>query len=162
MVAGYDVEADTLGSEYERLSFEEIHAPMCDLLPESAGCILDVGAGSGRDAAWFAGKGHKVVAVEPSTRLREAGKERHPSRDIRWMDDALPALDRVLRSKLTFDLIWLSGVWMRVPRRRTRPGLPQVGLGDDFRRQYDGEPPSGRAGAGDQLQLGNTASIPVS
>ena len=115
VVAGYDVEAGTLGPEYERLSFEDIHAPILDLLPESAGCILDVGAGSGRDAAWFADKGHKVVAVEPSTGLREEGKERHPSHDIRWMDDALPALDKVLRSKLTFDLIWLSGVWMHVP-----------------------------------------------
>ena len=31
------------------------------------------------------------------------------------MDDTLPALDKVLRSKLTFDLVWLSGVWMHVP-----------------------------------------------
>ena len=31
------------------------------------------------------------------------------------MDDALPALDQVLRSKLTFDLVWLSAVWMHVP-----------------------------------------------
>ena len=31
------------------------------------------------------------------------------------MDDSLPALEKVLRSKLTFDLIWLSAVWMHVP-----------------------------------------------
>ena len=63
VVAGYDVAAGTLGPEYECLSFEEIHAPILDLLPESAGCVLD--------AARFAGKGHKVVAVESSTELRE-------------------------------------------------------------------------------------------
>ena len=115
VVAGYDAEASTLVPEYERLPFGEIHAPVLDLVPESAGCVLDVGAGSGRDAAWFAAKGHQVVAVEPSAEMRAAGKERHWSPDIRWMDDALPALDKVLRSKLTFDLVWLSGVWTHVP-----------------------------------------------
>ena len=115
VVASYDVKARLLVPEYESLPFEEIHAPVCDLLPDSAGCILDVGAGSGRDAAWFAARGHKVVAVEPSAGMRDAGKERHHSPDIRWMDDALPALDKVLRSKLAFDLIWLSAVWMHVP-----------------------------------------------
>ena len=114
-MASYDVGARALVPEYERLSFEEIHAPVLDLLPESAGCVLDVGAGSGRDAAWFAAKGHKVVAIEPSVKLRVAGKNRHGSPEIRWMDDALPALHKVLRSKLTFDLIWVSAVWMHVP-----------------------------------------------
>ena len=115
VVASYDVGARTLVPELERLSFDEIHAPVLDLLAESTGCVLDVGAGSGRDAAWFAAKGHRVVAVEPSVELHTAGKERHGSPGIRWMDDALPALDKVLRSKLTFDLIWLSAVWMHVP-----------------------------------------------
>ncbi len=89
---------------------------MLDLHPDTAGCILDVGAGTGRDAAWFAANGHNVVAVEPSARFRAAGKERHRSSDIRWMNDTLPALEKVLRSKLTFDLIWVSAVWMHVPR----------------------------------------------
>ena len=115
VVASYDVGARTLVPEFERLSFEELHVPVLDLLPESAACILDVGAGSGRDAAWFAAQGHRVVAVEPSVELRSAGRVRHTSPDIRWMDDALPALDKVLRSKLTFDLVWLSAVWMHVP-----------------------------------------------
>ena len=116
VVASYDVAARVLAPEYESLSFEEIHAPILDLLPECAGCILDVGAGTGRDAAWFAANGHNVVAVEPSAQFREAGKERHRSPDIRWMDDTLPSLEKVLRSKLTFNLIWVSAVWMHVPR----------------------------------------------
>ena len=115
-MASYDVGAPTLVPEYESLPFEEIHAAVLDLLPDSAGCILDVGAGTGRDAGWFAANGHNVVAVEPSAQLRAAGQERHRSPDIRWMDDALPALEKVLRSKLTFDLVWVSAVWMHVPR----------------------------------------------
>ena len=116
VVASYDVGAPALVLEYESLSFEDIHAAVLDLLPDSAGCILDVGAGTGRDAAWFAANGHNVVAVEPSARFRSAGQERHQSPDIRWMNNTLPALEKVLRSKLTFDLIWFSAVWMHVPR----------------------------------------------
>ena len=116
VVASYDVGAPTLVPEYESLSFEDIHAQVLDLLPDCAGCILDVGAGTGRDAAWFAANGHNVVAVEPSAQFRAAGQERHQSPDIRWMNDTLPALERVLRSKLTFDLVWVSAVWMHVPR----------------------------------------------
>ena len=116
VVGGYDAEAGTLVAEYERFSFEKIHAPVIELVPESAGCVLDVGAGSGRDAAWFAARGHQVVAIEPSVEMRSAAKERHETPDIRWMNDTLPTLDKVLRSKLTFDLIWLSAVWMHVPR----------------------------------------------
>ena len=116
VIASYDVGAPALVPEYESLSFEEIHASVLDLLPESTGCILDVGAGTGRDAAWFAANGHNVVAVEPSAQFRAAGQERHRSPDIRWMNDTLPALERVLRSKLTFDLVWVSAVWMHVPR----------------------------------------------
>ena len=71
--------------------------------------------GTGRDAAWFAANGYSVVAAEPAAEMRRAAKALHSSPDIRWMDDALPAAEKVLRSKLTFDLIWLSAVWMHVP-----------------------------------------------
>ena len=115
VVASYDKLARTLVPDYESLAFETFHEPVLDLLPEAACRILDVGAGTGRDAAWFAARGHTVVAVEPSAEMRAAGRELHSSSDIRWMDDALPALDKVLRSKLTFDLVWLSAMWMHVP-----------------------------------------------
>ena len=115
VIASYDLGARELAPEYERPPFEDVHAPVLDLLPESAACVLDVGAGAGRDAAWFASRGHDVVAVEPSAQMRAAGKARHRSPRIRWIDDRLPALDKVSGSKASFNLIWLSAVWMHVP-----------------------------------------------
>ncbi len=121
VVAEYDVRAHALLPDYERFSFNDVHATVLDLLPDPGAFVLDVGAGSGRDAAWFASNGHRVVAVEPSSEMRVAAGKRHPSRDIRWLDDALPGLEKVLRSKLTFDLVWLSAMWMHVPpTARTR------------------------------------------
>lgn len=130
VTAVYDLAAHRLVPEYERLTFEEVHAPVFDLVPNSGICVLDVGAGSGRDAAWFAAReNHTVFAVEPSGALRAVGRDRHASPNIRWVEDSLPGLDKVLRSKLTFDLIWLSGVWMHIPPgARTRAFRKLVSL----------------------------------
>ena len=122
VIAAYEVAAPRLATEYERQTFEQVHHPVFDLVPKSDICVLDVGAGSGRDAAWFAsGVNNTVIAVEPTRALLNTGKQRHTSTNIQWVDDLLPGLEKVTRSKLVFDLIWLSAVWMHVPpSARTR------------------------------------------
>ena len=81
----YSTNADEFGKRYESVSFETVHAGWLHLLPEKPGIALDVGAGSGRDAAHLAHRGWEVVAVEPATRLREEARARHPSARIRWL-----------------------------------------------------------------------------
>lgn len=100
---------------YEAFGFEDVHRDAIPFLPRVPGLALDVGAGSGRDAAWLAAKGWEVVAVEPAVTLRAEAARLHPEPAIRWLDDRLPALSAVHRLGLGFDLIWLSGVWMHVP-----------------------------------------------
>jgi len=111
----YSEQAETLAEKYESRSFAEIHAGIIDLLPAAAGRILDIGAGSGRDAAWFADHGHEVTAVEPAQRLREVAQSRHSQPGITWLDDRLPGLSKVLQLGRQFNLVWLSAVWMHVP-----------------------------------------------
>ena len=48
---GYEEEAERLLVQYEQLSFEESHQHILDLIPEIPATILDIGAGSGKDAA---------------------------------------------------------------------------------------------------------------
>jgi SAM-dependent methyltransferase len=100
---------------YEAFGFEQIHAGALPFLPARPGLLLDVGAGSGRDAAWFAARGWEVVAVEPAAALRQEAARLHPLPAIRWIDDRLPALAQVHRLGLAFDLIWVSAVWMHMP-----------------------------------------------
>ncbi len=100
---------------YDAFGFEDVHAGAIPFLPDTPGHMLDIGAGSGRDAAWFATRGWHVVAVEPAQNLRHEAARRHPAPEIRWLDDRLPALAAVHRTGLGFDLIWLSGVWMHLP-----------------------------------------------
>lgn len=115
VVAAYDAGGRQFFDDYERLGFDSVHNQVLDLLPDDAGSVLDVGAGSGRDAAWFASKGHDVVAVEPSAWMRKQAMKRHRSSRIRWLDDRLPALEKVLKSKCSFDLVWVSAVWHHLP-----------------------------------------------
>ncbi|MDP3668658.1 MAG: class I SAM-dependent methyltransferase [Telluria sp.] len=117
----YEQNAPALVTQYESLAFEDVHATLLDLLPEPGATVLDVGAGSGRDAAWFASHGYDVVAVEPSEAMRSRGRALHRSSRIHWLSDSLPELAQVRRLGLTFDLILLSAVWMHVaPASRAR------------------------------------------
>lgn len=119
VVAAYDAAAGRLAARCDALPgggpFRGIEA----LLP-TRGLALDVGAGSGRDARWLAERGLDVVAVEPAAGLRAEG-ERRAAHRLRWIDDRLPALDRVHRLAVSFDLVVMSAVWQHVvPADRAR------------------------------------------
>ncbi len=121
-VVGYNAGGSALADRYERLRAEEVHAAFLSILPSGTDRLaLDIGAGSGRDAAWLRRKGFEVVAVEPAKGMREAGMKHHADDAIRWLDDRLPALTATHRLGLAFDVILLSGVFMHVqPDQRPR------------------------------------------
>ncbi|MFF3403121.1 hypothetical protein ACFYW6_32055 [Streptomyces sp. NPDC002659] len=52
--AGYADTADVLAVQYEEVTFDEVHSDVLQLVPVEPGRILDVGAGTGRDAAALA------------------------------------------------------------------------------------------------------------
>tara|TARA_R110002012_G_scaffold57941_11_gene150036 strand:+ start:53326 stop:53928 length:603 start_codon:yes stop_codon:yes gene_type:complete len=91
------------------LSCDEIYAPVADLLPAEPSRFLDLGAATGRDAAWLAGRGHSITAVEPVRELREAGQALHPLAGIEWLDDRLPSLERI-GGEEKFDCVLANGV----------------------------------------------------
>lgn len=93
---------------YDALSPEAIYAPVLDLFPTSPARIADIGAGTGRDAAWLARQGHRVLAVEPVRAFRAAGAALHS--EIEWLDDRLPELAETARLG-PFELVLLCAVW---------------------------------------------------
>ncbi len=113
---------------FEAYGFEDIHKGALPFLPQQPGLMLDVGAGSGRDANWFAHRGWDVIAAEPADALRHQAAKLHTSPRIRWLRDGLPALATVQRLGLAFDLIWLSGVWMHVPPEERPRALRKLAL----------------------------------
>ena len=121
-IAWYDANAELASDRYESVTFERIHGWLADLLPKPPAAILDVGAGSGRDAAHLSTLGYDVVAVEPSARMRELARARHDDPKINWRDDRLPALKDTFSTGLSFDVILVSAVWMHLaPTDRPAP-----------------------------------------
>lgn len=112
--SGYGEQAAELVVQYESITFEDVHSDVLHLLPATSSRIADIGAGTGRDAAALARRGHRVVAVEPTAELREAGERLHAGIGIEWLDDSLPALTRLREQPMRFDVIMLTAVWMHL------------------------------------------------
>lgn len=123
---GYAEHVAVLIPQYEAISFVEHHKAELHLLPTVPSHILDIGAGTGVDAAWFAAQGHSVVAVEPTAEFLAAATRLHPSPLIQWLDDALPNLDAVMGLGQRFDVVMLSAVWMHLDEAERGIAMPRV------------------------------------
>lgn len=116
----YSANASELAKQYNSVPFDEVHKAWLNEIPKD-GMVLDVGAGSGRDARYLAAKGLGVVAVEPANGIRELAQQYTVSNPIHWIADSLPELTEVFRLQTKFDLILLSAVWMHIaPSSRER------------------------------------------
>jgi len=116
----YSTNAKALTEQYNSVSFESVHKDWLDEIPKE-GIVLDVGAGSGRDARYLAAKGLSVVAVEPALNIRELAQTYQVNSPIHWLSDTLPELSEVYKLQTKFDLILLSAVWMHIaPSLRER------------------------------------------
>ena len=105
----YREHAEMIGQAFLSVDPAAFLQPVADHLPQSPTLVLDAGAGSGRDAAWFVSAGHSVVAVEPVAELADQGRAHAP--EAEWHVDSLPALAALAGREGTFGLIWLCAVW---------------------------------------------------
>lgn len=126
---GYAADAERLIDLYESLSFDDLHADVVHLLPAQPADILDIGAGTGRDAAALAARGHRVVAAEPLDEFRLAAQRLHAGAAIEWIADGLPHLERLSDRADAFDIVMLTAVWMHLEpadRERAMPHLARL------------------------------------
>ncbi|MFF3669045.1 class I SAM-dependent methyltransferase [Microtetraspora malaysiensis] len=125
-IAGYRNEADVLAEQYEGVTFSEVHGDTIQLFPAQPSRVLDIGAGTGRDAAALAALGHRVVAVEPTPEMRGHGQRLHADQPIEWIDDHLPDLARLGGSDREFDLVLLTAVWMHLDRPERERAMASI------------------------------------
>ena len=118
----YNDYAEILAAQYLSKTFEEVHSSwlhhLLPLLTKNTLSILDVGAGSGRDVHYLAektqGKETQIIAVEPAVVLAKMGQVLTRDLPVRWIEDGLPQLQKVVGLAQQFDLILLSAVWMHL------------------------------------------------
>ena len=123
---GYADEAEELFRLYEAFPAADAHRAVLHLIPAAPSRILDIGSGTGRDAAWFAAQGHRVVAVEPTDAMRLPAMALHPSPRIEWLDDSLPDLALLRARGERFDVVMLTAVWMHLDAQQRRQAMPSV------------------------------------
>lgn len=123
---GYADDAARIFAAYESVTFRDVHRAVLHLIPATPSRILDVGAGSGRDAAALTAMEHDVVAVEPVAALRVRAIQAHPSPRIVWLDDRLPELARLPDQGCNFHLVKMTAVWMHLDRSQRQLAMPRV------------------------------------
>jgi protein-L-isoaspartate O-methyltransferase len=123
---GYADEAEVLLARYESLSAADVHRAVLHLLPTRPARVLDIGSGTGRDAAWLASLGHEVVAVEPTDVMRSRATALHTSPSITWVDDSLPDLALLRTRAQRFDLVMLTAVFMHLDRDQRVRAMPNI------------------------------------
>lgn len=125
-IVGYGENAEHLAEQYESIEFEDVYRDVLHLFPTQPSEILDIGAGSGRDSAALARKGHAVTAIEPTKELREEGQLRHPMKNIQWIDDHLPTLKVAKQQARSFDVVLLTAVWMHLEKQERKIAMKAI------------------------------------
>jgi len=124
--AGYGETAADRIDQYESIGFADVHRDILHLFPATPSRVIDIGAGSGRDAAAFAERGHSVTAVEPTPELRAAAERLRSRWPIVWIDDSLPDLDRVHALGERYDIVMLTAVWMHLDLAQRERAMARV------------------------------------
>jgi SAM-dependent methyltransferase len=123
---GYGETAAERFKHYESIGFADVHSDILHLFPAAPSQVIDIGAGTGRDAAAFAERGHSVTAVEPTPELRAEAERLHARWPIIWIDDSLPDLDRVHALGARYDIVMLTAVWMHLDAAQRERAMARV------------------------------------
>lgn len=127
-ISYYDEHATALADGYESVSFESAYPYLADRVVAAVQPldVLDIGAGTGRDASWIANRGHNTVAVEPSTSMLKVAQNLHSESNVTWVEDRLPGLLSQDLADATFDVILLNAIWMHIAPEDRLASLARV------------------------------------
>lgn len=106
----YDTNARQLMARYESTTTEKALTPFTHIITAYTGSklALDIGSGSGRDAAWMAERGWQVDAVDGSAALLEEAQKLHSHTNICYRHDLAPDFDKTRDIGKRYNAILMS------------------------------------------------------
>ncbi len=113
-VSYYDSNAPELCHKYEAADMSMLKRRLERHLPE-AGAVLEIGCGSGRDAAVLKALGYDVTAVDASAGMCATAVACHPELSDRILCEAMPFADGSPLLSRTFDAVVCVATLMHVP-----------------------------------------------
>lgn len=107
----YDQEAERLCAKYESANMSLMHAWLVEVIPK--GCsILELGCGSGREAAFLHSKGYKVFATDGSKGILRQAMSIHP--ELKGLVSRLTIPAAFPFKDLSFESVLAIGVLMHL------------------------------------------------
>jgi len=120
----YDEQAEDISDRYESADVSRLHAMLLRYLPSRGASVLELGCGSGRDAAFLRACGYEVTAVDASGGMVAEATRIHPELSGRVSCAAAPFPGGSPLLRRTFDAVICIGALMHIPDA----GLPETVL----------------------------------
>lgn len=112
-VSYYENHAERLSRTYEDIDAYSLHQKLLAWLP-AQGRLLDIGCGSGRDAAYIAANTHlEVTAADASRNMVKQARKMHP--EVCFIEAAFPADERHELFSDPWDAVTALAVLMHIP-----------------------------------------------
>lgn len=132
-VSRYDTHARETSARYEAADVSRLHVMLLRHLPPRGASVLELGCGSGRDAAFLEANGYDVAAVDASSGMIAEASRLHPELAGRLSCAAVPVPDGSPLLRCSFDAVFSNAMFMHIPdpelplvvhqiRRMLRPG----------------------------------------
>jgi 2-polyprenyl-3-methyl-5-hydroxy-6-metoxy-1,4-benzoquinol methylase len=120
-VTTYDAHAAEYAADWEsQPADDELHALLLQFLVP--GTVADIGCGSGRDTAWLAANGWRVIGYDASVGLLEQAERSHPT--VQFAAASLPALEGLSAS--SFDNVYCETVIMHLDLAAALAGVRRL------------------------------------
>lgn len=109
----YQAEAQSIAAQYQQTDFSSVRKRVANYFP-TTGALLDLGAGSGRDAAYFLAQGYDVIAMDGSPAMLEQACRYHPELRNHSVIHRLPAALPLKASSI--DVVYCMSVLMHLEK----------------------------------------------
>ena len=111
----YDRNAGSCGARYESADMSHLDHLLLRHLPERGARVLELGCGSGREAAFLLQSGHDVYGLDASEGMIEEALRRHPELAGRLSREVVPLPEGSRLLSERFDAVLAIALLMHIP-----------------------------------------------